>query len=71
MDDDYPEEVVVKEVYPRLKRDAEYILERWRDYKYVEVGRAHTEEEALAKAQKIADKREQTIRVRMKNSWDD
>lgn len=70
MDDDYPEEVVIAEVEPQYDRDATHILERWADYQYVEVGRAHSEEEALRKAQKIANRKKVSIRVRLKNSWD-
>lgn len=70
-DEDYPEEVEIAIVEPQYPRDATHILERWADYKYVEVGRAHSEEEALRKAQKIANNTKVAIRVRLKNSWDD
>ena len=68
---DSPEEAVIAVVEPRYERDATHILDYWRDYKYVEVGRAHSEEEALLKAQKIANKKEVSVRVRLKNDWDD
>ncbi len=70
-DFDPPEEVVIATVDPRYDRDAPHILERWAGYKYVEVGRAHSEEEALKKAQKLADKLEVSVRVRLKHDWDD
>jgi hypothetical protein len=68
--DEEPEEVVIATVQPQYSRDATHILERWEDYRYVEVGRAHSEEEALRKAQKIANNKEVDIRVRLTNSWD-
>lgn len=68
---DPPEEVVIAVVEPRYERDATHILDYWRDYKYVEVGRAHSEEEALKKAQKLADKLDVSVRVRLKHDWDD
>lgn len=67
---DPPEEVVIATVDPRSDKDMSHILERWRDYKYVEIGRAHSEEEALKKAQKLADKLEVSVRVRLKHDWD-
>ncbi len=69
--EDPPEEVEIAIVEPRYKRDATHILERWVDFRYVEVGRAHSEEEALKKAQKIADLKEVDIRVRLKHRWED
>lgn len=67
-DDEPPEEVVVATISPQ---EVTHILEQWKDYKYVEVARAHSEEEARAKAQKIANKKDVVIRIRLKNSWDD
>lgn len=67
---DYPEEVEVAVVEPQYKKDATHILEVWRMYRYFEVGRAHSEEEALRKAQKIANKLDVSVRVRLSNSWD-
>lgn len=67
----YPEEVVIATVSPQYPKEATHILERWVGYKYVEVGRAHSEEEALRKAQKIANNKEVDIRVRLKHELDD
>lgn len=70
-DDIRPEEVEVATVHPQSREDATHILERWSEFRYVEVGRAYSKEEALRKAQKIANQKEVSIRVRLKNSWDD
>ena len=70
LDEEWEEDVVVATIYPQDPKEATHILERWRDFQYVEVGRAHSEEEARAKAQKIANDKEDSIRIRLKNKYD-
>lgn len=70
-DEEYPEDVVVDTIYPEDPKEATHILERWMDYKYVEVGRAHSEGDARRKAQEIANTKETSIRIRLRNKWDD
>lgn len=68
--DDWEEDVVVATILPQDPKEATHILERWRSFEYVEVGRAHSEEEARAKAQKIANSKEDSIRIRLRNKYD-
>lgn len=64
------EDVVVDTIHPQSPQDATHILERWVDFQYVEVGRAFSEEEARRKAQEIANQKEVSIQIRLKNSWE-
>lgn len=69
--EDWEEDVVVATIEPRYSKDATHILERWEDFQYIEVGRAHSEEEARSKAQYLADFKEISIRIRLRNQYDD
>lgn len=68
--EEWEEDVVVATIHPQDPEEATHILERWRDFHYVEVGRAHSEEEARTKAQQIANDKEDSIRIRLKNKYD-
>lgn len=70
MANEYPEDVEVAIIEPQYSSDATHILERWVGFEYVEVGRAHSELEARQEAQKIANQKEVSIRIRLKNAWD-
>lgn len=72
-DDDYiegPEDNVVDVIHPQDPKDATHILEKWNGTEYVEMGRAYSEPEARTRAQRIANMIDESIQIRLKNSWE-